>query len=1086
KDIFDGDSKNAKTEEEKDINKEVTEEENQEEPAEKIYDISIVNTPSTITVNKDGKEQDVVVEIKNASNVALKKDELSVNIVGGVSTYAQYYHTSWLTQKRPALLDQIEIKPGESGAFSFLISLPTDVGEYNFQLQIVRQSGSQFTKIGKQFFDLKIVKTADEVMKEDKVEEGRVLGEKIYEEKQEETFVEKTKSIIKDIGDSIGDIIGDAVEIIQPFFYGGSGGGGGSSSPSVPKEKIEEVVEEIKIELPEISITDTSTMSWLTNIATTTIFGIKNSSTVAVYINEETSGLVYTTSTWQKETSLLEGPNTFEIFGQNEKGDKTPVISIEIILDSVSPTVPILNIEQINFVTPTLKINWFGTDDDTDVDNYDLEYNIGEDWIDILANSTSTDLEMDVEQGKTYDFRVRARDLAGNVSDWSGEDDNFYIIDWPKDVVINEVAWMGTSGIKNLANDCSKNEWVELYNNSPENIDLSAWSLDVVFNNGSIKTISLSGEIEHEGYYLLARKLGKTIKTLKNLEIGKFFESIDIPDDGGSLILKDGEGNIIDEASFDNGWPAGETIAGPNNNFHQPMARIFTTLPGSSSSNWETAKQLSAFGDTDKCGELFGSPSKKNNQLWLLKNPTFYYADLFQDNKLTLTKEYSPYVIDYQTEIPDGKILQIDPGVVLIGTDLSSYLRITGGLIANGTEEEPIVFTSARDTQYGDWNLPVFENMSNPNIPSSGDWSRIEVEDGGTAQIDNVQFLYGGHPFKKGTGWVYGLKILAQVFRVSSGNADISNSKFLYNSVYNSEPFYNSVIWIDVLNGQSSTVNLNNNIFDSGYTAINISEANSKFTIDANVTDNTIQNFSNPNGPLYISHSNPTLNNNIFSNNIFNGLSDDALLVEDVQTLDPSLSYIYSGIEITDSGELTIPAGTQLYLHNSTGIKNYGILYINGTVDSPVNITGHGGSWGKMIVDGGIFSANYLNITNGSGGSGMITLDNQSVATIENSQLIDSTRPGIVLKSTNSQLNLTNTTIGWSTPLPKNSPKSWHMYGIEMFAGNLNLDNIIFQEMTRGILGYNGATASMINMTSSSFVNISEMNWWPGGLVRSI
>ena len=88
---------------------------------------------------------------------------------------------------------------------------------------------------------------------------------------------------------------------------------------------------------------------------------------------------------------------------------------------------------------------------------------------------------------------------------------------------------MGTSGIKNLANDSSKNEWVELYNNSPENIDLSAWSLDVVFNNGSIKTISLSGEIEHEGYYLLARKLGKTIKTLKNLEIGKFFESIDIP-----------------------------------------------------------------------------------------------------------------------------------------------------------------------------------------------------------------------------------------------------------------------------------------------------------------------------------------------------------------------------------------------------------------------------------------------------------------------------------------------------------------------------------------------------------------------------
>lgn len=40
----------------------------------------------------------------------------------------------------------------------------------------------------------------------------------------------------------------------------------------------------------------------------------------------------------------------------------------------------------------------------------------------------------------------------------------------PGDVVINEVAWMGTAADY-------RDEWIELYNNSQENIDLSGWSL---------------------------------------------------------------------------------------------------------------------------------------------------------------------------------------------------------------------------------------------------------------------------------------------------------------------------------------------------------------------------------------------------------------------------------------------------------------------------------------------------------------------------------------------------------------------------------------------------------------------------------
>ncbi len=62
------------------------------------------------------------------------------------------------------------------------------------------------------------------------------------------------------------------------------------------------------------------------------------------------------------------------------------------------------------------------------------------------------------------------------------------------DVVINEVAWMGTGAD---AND----EWIELYNPGSTDIDLSGWRLT---DNGDIDKV-LNGIIPANGYYLLER-----------------------------------------------------------------------------------------------------------------------------------------------------------------------------------------------------------------------------------------------------------------------------------------------------------------------------------------------------------------------------------------------------------------------------------------------------------------------------------------------------------------------------------------------------------------------------------------------------
>ena len=62
-----------------------------------------------------------------------------------------------------------------------------------------------------------------------------------------------------------------------------------------------------------------------------------------------------------------------------------------------------------------------------------------------------------------------------------------------RDVVINEVAWMGTA-----ASD--SDEWIELYNATDQDIDLAGWTLT---SSDGTPVIHLAGTILARGHYLL-------------------------------------------------------------------------------------------------------------------------------------------------------------------------------------------------------------------------------------------------------------------------------------------------------------------------------------------------------------------------------------------------------------------------------------------------------------------------------------------------------------------------------------------------------------------------------------------------------
>jgi cysteine-rich repeat protein len=111
-------------------------------------------------------------------------------------------------------------------------------------------------------------------------------------------------------------------------------------------------------------------------------------------------------------------------------------------------------------------------------------------------------------------------------------------------VVINEVAWMGTTVSAN-------NEWIELRNLASSDINLDGWTLKAV--DGSPQ-ISLSGQIAASGYYLLERTDDNTVpsESADLIYIGA------LGNNGENLILKDNDENTVDQIDAATAWPAGD------------------------------------------------------------------------------------------------------------------------------------------------------------------------------------------------------------------------------------------------------------------------------------------------------------------------------------------------------------------------------------------------------------------------------------------------------------------------------------------------------------------------------------------------
>lgn len=1011
-----------------------------------FYSLSFLNTPQTIQVTP-GQEVNVTVEFKNIGTKTLEQNKILANIVGVVNT--QFRHSSWVTDLRPAVLDK-NIESGQNGVFSFFINAPKDEGKYTFQVMAVENG--VWRQIGNDIFVLNM-----DVVQTDNYPSVRTDNNPSPDDQK--NIWNDIADIVKGIKETAEDAADSVVDTVKRVFNGG--GGGGSSS-----EQVIETADESSDE-PWFSITTPSSTSWITNSATTTISGEKSTGVEKIFINSSTDGVEYVSSTfWQKQVSLMEGENSFEIYIKDEEEEPISGANLTILLDTVLPTQPLVQSVQNEFTTPTMHVSWTATDLGSEIAYYEVQYRTTNDadWIQLFSSTTSTGHTMAVERSQTYNVRVRAVDKAGNYSLWSDEDADVVslTIDWPKDVVINEIAWSGISDI----DDCAEKEWIELYNPGNQDILLGGWSFVI---DG--KTILLSNTIPAKGYYLV-EKNKDMINGVAAYVLSS--EEMDLSDTGGHIVLQNSEGEIVDETNQSTGW-----LAGSAGSKHHSMERLSYARPGNEISNWQTNESV-RYGLTSQCGVVHGSPGTDNNTYWYLSDLINNY-NFDENNVLVLGAEHNPYILGYDVTVPEGYELQIDPGAVVVGVADKASLIVSGSVVLNGVSENPVVFTSARDNTYGNWYTSGVPGSLSSSTPQTGDWRNIIVKETGVLDGQYVKFLYGGNTYKYASCFVCHTE---QVIRNEGGTVNLNNAVFDNIYVKESNDTYDAYVWSD-----GGSIDIIDSIFANGYRGIIVEE-------DAQVylSGNLFSNFNYLDKyPVELTSVLPKeWKENGFENNFYNGAYISAVTLDEDYILESGADWLFSGIIVSSSSTLTLLPGSQVNLTPAAWVIVEGNLDSQGTPDNPVHINSTQG-FGALVFKNSNSNLSHTRISNGgyhntypvSGNKDKATLwAENSNLTLDNVSITNSRRPGYIIYSQNSNLNILDSDFGWSEGYEKLS--SWSDNGLKLKDSSVYLSNVNFHKMDFVVEGLGDYAVTYDKMSELNFIDMyyrqQYKNWYPADL----
>ena len=623
------------------------------------------------------------------------------------------------------------------------------------------------------------------------------------------------------------------------------------------------------------------------------------------------------------------------------------------------------------------------------------------------------------------DDKIEEEDLPSSEEPDSldGEEDDQDLVG---SVIFNEIAWMGTEV-------SSSDEWIELYNTTEEQIDLVNWQFIFTSPSGTSKITTFkviettTPIINGLSYFLMERTNDETIKDIK----ADYIYTGALNNDGGILELKDNNGNLIDKIDFSSGWEGG---------YNNPKV----SMERDSDDSWKSNNLIIKNGTDANNNNMYATPRSQNSvsqESLIINSLPFAIFD-----EITFKTQTGKYVIRNNIDIPENKILTIDPGVVLNFYDQYSQLTINGTLKALGTENDKIEFRSNNANPIpGSWGGLYFKETSrdselkniilknaggNPNLARTGIYIKDTLVDISDSIIEGN--IYAG-------------------IHIIDSNSVIDNVTFIDNiahCVSCANQFGGSGI---LINGGSPVIS--NSLFDNNrYGAYITSNAKPLFK------DNTFQNNETV---IFLTDSSIDAENSSLLNNDLSGILVIGNIMEDAVWQSDMPYIIRGGLNVASN--LEISAGSILQFYDKTSrLIISGTLNAQGKNNEEILFTALAanpipGSWGKIEFSSTSKNSILDNVIVEYGGGlfnwGAIELNKSSV-TINNSLIRFNKKSGVLINSATGVFNgvkfLDNKyglfIIENGSAEVSNSSFNNHSTGIYIENGTIDLDNIIFGE----------------------------------------
>ena len=287
-----------------------------------------------------------------------------------------------------------------------------------------------------------------------------------------------------------------------------------------------------------------------------------------------------------------------------------------------------------------------------------------------------------------------------------------YLATQTEKVYINEVCAVSSSTVEGLPGE----DWIELYNNTAEAIDLEGWSLSKYISDLKFYTFP-SVTIPSHGY-LVVNADGNASTDPKKLSTG-----FKIKFSGNTLYLTDPEGYLTD--SFETGYQRAGVTSGRVIEGQKLTRRFFVTpskkeaniLPGSAVSYAQPAViESDQKGLNAKYHTITITTLTKNASIYYTTDGTLPTVTSFRYSApLTVTKSTSVRAVVYAdgllpSDVSTKTFLCDDPhelGVVCLTTSPDNLFGYTTGIWADGpgwTEKSP----HKGANYWMDWERPVY------------------------------------------------------------------------------------------------------------------------------------------------------------------------------------------------------------------------------------------------------------------------------------------------------------------------------------------------------------------------------------------